>query len=529
MSDFQSVLDRMQEGLAAEGVRALPGGGSRPDFIALAPSVGLVVADQLAQNEEPRAKFKELNHKLVALTGAAQGIAQIPVYRYLVDHAGFRAEPGKILELEEFETLGWLSKLPSAGLSSEILDDISSDIAPETSFRLESRTPVSDDGRDERNAERVVLDAQQALVAGRHVKDVLAIDGPPGSGKTLVLAARARWLSRHHPNWRIQILCFNKALVPYLRELVADIPEAHVETFGRFASQLGFRMAFKDELSAGRDLERAKMRGIPRCIDALLVDEAQDFYYSWLEFAHSTLVPNRGGMVIAGDSQQALYRESAVEQFAIEKSAETVRLHHPYRSTRQILDVVGAMEPSLRVDSSHLALEGPPVELIWADSLAEQANAVCFDLVALANAGWEWSDIAILMTQKFMIRPILGALHRSEIPFQLVTSDNVNELDRESDVVKVLTVHSAKGLEFSVVCLIGLDQLRTQAKPDRYGNLQDEQEIERLARLCLVGPTRAKDLLLITYTKSSEYLERLRGSDAPFRAWVWPQDYGLEG
>ena len=75
---------------------------------------------------------------------------------------------------------------------------------------------------------------------------------------------------------------------------------------------------------------------------------------------------------------------------------------------------------------------------------------------------------------------------------------DVDNYDEAQDTVVLMTLHSAKGLEFPNVFLIGMEDgifpgLRS---------LGSEEEIEEERRLCYVGITRAKEKLFLTHTKS---------------------------
>ena len=75
--------------------------------------------------------------------------------------------------------------------------------------------------------------------------------------------------------------------------------------------------------------------------------------------------------------------------------------------------------------------------------------------------------------------------------------DRMEEDDHQgSSTANLMTLHSAKGLEFPVVFLIGLEEgLFPHAR-----SMESEEELEEERRLCYVGITRAKEKLYITHT-----------------------------
>ncbi len=74
-----------------------------------------------------------------------------------------------------------------------------------------------------------------------------------------------------------------------------------------------------------------------------------------------------------------------------------------------------------------------------------------------------------------------------------------NEETEEIDAVTLMTLHSAKGLEFPYVFLIGVEE---DMLPHQ--NSQDEDGIEEERRLAYVGITRAKQRLYISYAKKRD-------------------------
>ena len=74
---------------------------------------------------------------------------------------------------------------------------------------------------------------------------------------------------------------------------------------------------------------------------------------------------------------------------------------------------------------------------------------------------------------------------------------DLDSMNREEDCVALMTMHSAKGLEFPVVYVVGMEEgifpgLRAIGAPD---------EMEEERRLCYVALTRAKKKLILTHTR----------------------------
>jgi DNA helicase-2/ATP-dependent DNA helicase PcrA len=86
---------------------------------------------------------------------------------------------------------------------------------------------------------------------------------------------------------------------------------------------------------------------------------------------------------------------------------------------------------------------------------------------------------------------------RSDVEFfldQIALVSDVDEYDRRDDTVSLMTVHSAKGLEFPTVFVVGLEE----GIFPHVGASRDPEGVEEERRLCYVGMTRAMESLTLT-------------------------------
>jgi len=67
------------------------------------------------------------------------------------------------------------------------------------------------------------------------------------------------------------------------------------------------------------------------------------------------------------------------------------------------------------------------------------------------------------------------------------------------DAVTLMTLHSAKGLEFPVVFLVGMEQGLLPHARALWGEGSNNDELEEERRLCYVGLTRAREQVILTY------------------------------
>ena len=80
----------------------------------------------------------------------------------------------------------------------------------------------------------------------------------------------------------------------------------------------------------------------------------------------------------------------------------------------------------------------------------------------------------------------------------VVLVSDIDNLDVEADAVTLMTLHSAKGLEFPVVFMVGMENGLFPGT----ASLSDNKEMEESRRLAYVGITRAMEELFLTYAEN---------------------------
>lgn len=85
----------------------------------------------------------------------------------------------------------------------------------------------------------------------------------------------------------------------------------------------------------------------------------------------------------------------------------------------------------------------------------------------------------------------------SEFLEGITLSSDIDNLEESEETVTLMTLHSAKGLEFPAVFLVGMEEGIFPG----YKSISEQRELEEERRLCYVGITRAKQYLFLTCSK----------------------------
>ena len=372
-----------------------------------------------------------------------------------------------------------------------------------------------------------IMDLSQEQLARSMGDGHRIIHGVAGSGKTLILGYRCAYLAQTLSQ-PILVLCYNVALAAKLEDMMRSrglAGRVTVQNFHAWCSeQLTLHHVKKPTWRTGeeyyKDLVTAVINGveqekIPRGrYGAILIDEGQDFEAEWLRLVVQMIDPASNSLLLLYDDAQAINNKKRAMDFSfksvgIQAQGRTTVLRVNYRNTNEILNCAYAFaEEALtptEADDDNVPLvkpelagrHGPLPYLMQFMSLKLEALYIADRLGSLHADGTPWNRMAVLYPANFIADEIIGALSYKQIPFKALRT-GAKRFDASHDSVKVMTLHSSKGLEFPVVAIAGLGFMPYHA-----------DDVKNEARLLYIGMTRATERLMMTASGESTFAQRL--------------------
>ena len=230
----------------------------------------------------------------------------------------------------------------------------------------------------------------------------------------------------------------------------------------------------------------------------LFVDEFQDVNRLQFDLLRAWL-GDRNDLCAVGDPNQAIYSWNGADSDYIERfgdwfpGAAVLDLVDNYRSTPQILAAGRAVLPAGAAPLISHHLDGPqPTVTTHADD-TDEAAAIARALRDAKGPETAWSSMAVLARTNAQTAKLTAALRKGEIPYRVRTDasrtedDPAKGLSNSADAVDVATFHAAKGLEWPIVHLAGLEQGLVPIS-----RAQTSAEVAEEQRLLYVAITRAE-------------------------------------
>jgi hypothetical protein len=437
------------------------------------------------------------------------------------------------IDAEEFQQRLWnMFTLKFHGkLSLPQLDRIRWHMFPEVRITAPSNGSLFDDApQTEVELPDIlrVMDLQQEQLARSLGEGHRVIHGVAGSGKTLILGYRAIHLAQACVK-PILILCYNKALAGKLREQMASRGlggKVIVQTFHSWCSaQL---RAYNVDMPKNEGDNEAFYAGMVDALiravdrkkvpsgqyDAVLIDEGHDFRPEWLKLVVQMVDPISNSLMVLYDDAQSIYEHTKKQKFSfkslgIQAQGRTTILKINYRNTQEILNVAATFARELLspeeadedgvpiVQPMSAGRHGTPPSLVILPTLDEESLWIINQLKDANRNGTPWKDMAILYRNYYPVGQTLEKkLKSAGIP---VSAKSEVKFTEGQDTVKMITMHSSKGLEFPVVAIPGVGLLN-----------DDKAELEDEVRLLYVAMTRATSRLMMTGHQDSPLAQKLQ-------------------
>jgi len=338
--------------------------------------------------------------------------------------------------------------------------------------------------------------AQEQLMRATRSMRQLEIIGPAGSGKSMLVAARARDLAAQ--GYRTLVVCFNQRLAA---SLTADLADARapggidVRTFHRLCEVLGTQATTlprrPDPIPQTwweETLPGALAAAIEQLPDeryhAILVDEGQDLARPWFTLLRRLLQDPDDVFWVVHDPGQALRTDDVVGQLGLPRYELFENLRNPgsvarlaSRFYRGATDVFPAREEVGR-HRIQVAEPGAPTlerlrtelhRLVHDEQVAPWRIAVLSGVSATQSAVWT--------QRRFGNAVLCNEALEDDGRSKGLASD---ELPEEPDEVLFESIRRFKGLEREVIILVELPE-----------------DGERLDELLYVGMTRATTELVV--------------------------------
>jgi len=342
----------------------------------------------------------------------------------------------------------------------------------------------------------------------------------------------------------IDILNFHSFCNKIFRQTSTNWPKLNNDVFGAasFTNLTDHEIAAKkDEIYSeqlGSVLQNVAYTKKMSKYDAILIDESQDFHASWLKALLLFLNGETNVLLLAEDPNQKIYPRTFTYKntgINVVGGGKIYNLPIGYRSTYEIVIpaskfVVNSKwdefykkfieEESMLSEDIESRNRGQYPGVYSGESINEVCEFITLKIIEKVKAGYSFSDIGILYLTKFgefeffnqslgrsqslkvsYTEHLIAQLMSNEIPYFWLSENSQAKHNYNPffDKVTISTLFSAKGLEFSIVFMIGLELFPWKLRKPREN-----------ASMIYVGMTRAKSELYMLSIGENEYTQKLR-------------------
>lgn len=198
--------------------------------------------------------------------------------------------------------------------------------------------------------------------------------------------------------------------------------------------------------------------------------------------------PKRGIGKTSLDKIEVLANQHETSMYEVIKNADQYGLNRVYISSREFISLI----EELRAKKDDLLIS----ELIK-QTLKKSGYTQALEDENTVEAENRIENLEEFLTVAMEFEEESADNGLSEFLEGITLSSDIDNMEETEETVTLMTLHSAKGLEFPVVFLVGMEEGIFPG----YKSISEQKELEEERRLCYVGITRAKQYLFLTCSK----------------------------
>lgn len=361
----------------------------------------------------------------------------------------------------------------------------------------------------------IELDDNQKAIVESNINENQRIIAGAGSGKTTTILYRIKYLLDNYitPD-RVLILTFNRDSAQNIRNRVKSVfgfnIYIQIYTIDAFCCKIYNKYKTNNNLCSlteycnlGYKIMKEYGKEISSNYKYIFFDEFQDVNDTQFNLL-KIFVDNGCYLSVIGDDCQNIYQFRGTNNYyminydRIIQNTKTYFLEINYRCSKNIINLANKsishnqhkVDKTMRPVNKNSELVSVKPQLVINEKEEDTYKYIIDKIKYYINKGYKYDDICILSRNTYPLKMMETELTKNDIShIALITDKNADDTKKliEPNKVVVTSIHKSKGLEWSIVFIIGLSH---QHFPEHLNN--NIKNIEEERRLFYVGTTRAK-------------------------------------
>ena len=198
--------------------------------------------------------------------------------------------------------------------------------------------------------------------------------------------------------------------------------------------------------------------------------------------------PKRGIGKTSLDKVEEISNNSGISMYEIIKNADQYGLNRVYLNSREFINVIEELKAKK---------DDVKISDLIKETLKKSGYTKALENENTLEAQNRIENLDEFLTVAIEFEDESADNKLSDFLEGITLSSDIDNMEEVEETVTLMTLHSAKGLEFPVVFLVGMEEGIFPG----YKSIGEPKDLEEERRLCYVGITRAKENLFLTRSK----------------------------